>query len=101
MELNRTEEEEILDWIRESNIGMLRANIPATKDGHIQDEAGMTPLHWAVKLGKVNVVKCLLWQCQVHPHVLTLAGDTPADLTTSQQLTQLLHSHTCPQVSYK
>ncbi|XP_069158681.1 serine/threonine-protein phosphatase 6 regulatory ankyrin repeat subunit C-like isoform X2 [Procambarus clarkii] len=86
----------LLQWIREGDTGRLPGNIPLMCDGHQQDHTGRTPLHWAAELGPARVVKVLLGVCRVYPHVLTWAGETPADLALRAghlQVINTLHSY--------
>ncbi|XP_069168021.1 uncharacterized protein [Procambarus clarkii] len=86
----------LLRWIMEGDAGRLLGNIPQVFDGHQQDHTGRTPLHWAAELGPARVVKVLLEVCRVYPHVLTWAGETPADLALRAghlQVVDTLHSY--------
>ncbi|XP_069161125.1 espin-like protein [Procambarus clarkii] len=86
----------LLHWIMEGNTGLLAGSIPQVYDGHQQDHTGRTLLHWAAELGPARVVKVLLEVCRVYPHVLTWAGETPADLALRAghpQVFTTLHSY--------
>ncbi|XP_069158634.1 serine/threonine-protein phosphatase 6 regulatory ankyrin repeat subunit C-like isoform X1 [Procambarus clarkii] len=86
----------LLQWIMEGDTGRLAGNIPLMCDGHQQDHTGRTLLHWAAELGPARVVKVLLEVCWVYPHVLTWAGETPADLALRGghlQVINTLHSY--------
>ncbi|XP_069158646.1 serine/threonine-protein phosphatase 6 regulatory ankyrin repeat subunit C-like isoform X1 [Procambarus clarkii] len=86
----------LLQGIRVGNTGRLASSIPQVYDGHQQDHTGRTLLHWAAELGPARVVKVLLEVCRVYPHVLTWAGETPADLALRAghlQVINTLHSY--------
>ncbi|XP_069158619.1 ankyrin-2-like isoform X4 [Procambarus clarkii] len=86
----------LLQRIREGDTGRLPGNIPLVCDGHQQDHTGRTLLHWAAELGLARVVNVLLEVCRVYPHVLTWAGETPADLALRAghlQVINTLHSY--------
>ncbi|XP_069158663.1 serine/threonine-protein phosphatase 6 regulatory ankyrin repeat subunit C-like [Procambarus clarkii] len=86
----------LLRRIREGNTRHLGGSIPLMFDGHQQDHTGRTLLHWAAELGPARVVKVLLGVCRVYPHVLTWAGETPADLALRAghlQVINTLHSY--------
>ncbi|XP_042227865.1 serine/threonine-protein phosphatase 6 regulatory ankyrin repeat subunit C-like [Homarus americanus] len=92
--------EKMLRCMREEDLGSIRGCIPLVVDGHLQDDAGMTLLHHAAQLGLTRVVSVLLESCEVYPHAVTWAGDTPSDLAQREghhQVLDILHRHQ-PQV---
>ncbi|KAK8383372.1 hypothetical protein O3P69_019031 [Scylla paramamosain] len=68
----------ILDVVK-GNLANLNNLLPESRDGHLTDESGRTPLHWAAELGLLNVVEKMLDQ-GLNAGVVTYSGLTPADL---------------------
>ncbi|KAG0725555.1 Serine/threonine-protein phosphatase 6 regulatory ankyrin repeat subunit C [Chionoecetes opilio] len=59
---------------------LLKANSPVNRDPHYQDPAGLTPMHWAAKLGLTATARALISACCSYPGVVSYADDTPAQL---------------------
>ncbi|KAG0710852.1 Ankyrin-1 [Chionoecetes opilio] len=67
-------------WVKDGLTYLLEANSPVNRDPHYQDPAGLTPMHWAAKLGLTATARALINACCSYPGVVNYAGNTPAQL---------------------
>ncbi|XP_069956365.1 serine/threonine-protein phosphatase 6 regulatory ankyrin repeat subunit B isoform X2 [Cherax quadricarinatus] len=82
-----------LEWVKKKDFVLLEASLPKNRDSHYQDVDGLTPLHWAAKLGFPTIVRSLIDNCKVLPWALTHDGESPADLARQaghQHLSQVI-----------
>ncbi|MPD00173.1 hypothetical protein E2C01_095629 [Portunus trituberculatus] len=77
-------------------------NIPNNHEGHAMNEAGLTPLHEAAKLGVFPEMIEKALQRGMNPHVITPENITPADLARDNghnEVLETLQEHQCEQLS--
>ncbi|KAK8728164.1 hypothetical protein OTU49_009146, partial [Cherax quadricarinatus] len=65
-----------LEWVKKKDFVLLEASLPKNRDSHYQDVDGLTPLHWAAKLGFPTIVRSLIDNCKVLPWALTHDGES-------------------------
>lgn len=75
--------------------------IPDIHDGYITDDNGCTVLHHAALMNRLSAIRNLLGR-EIHPHVVSYSGETPADLARGSDHVEVLkciqEEHQCSKV---
>ncbi|XP_045105113.1 serine/threonine-protein phosphatase 6 regulatory ankyrin repeat subunit C-like isoform X2 [Portunus trituberculatus] len=88
-----------VSWMVDGNKAIMN-NIPNNHEGHAMNEAGLTPLHEAAKLGVFPEMIEKALQRGMNPHVITPENITPADLARDNghnEVLETLQEHQCEQ----